>query len=114
MSRHHRLDDPGPGVFTRHRRAGLLLLAAVVGIVALPTVGSAASRSTSAAPSQSRTASGSSSTAEMDLDNWYLTLPTGKKGAPDTVYSPELARYSSKWFHVDDATGGIVWPMPVA
>ena len=109
MSRHHRLDERRPGVFTRQRRAGLMLLAAVVGIVALPTVGSAASKSTSATPSQSRTASGSSSTAEMDLDNWYLTLPTGKKGAPDTVYSPELARYSSKWFHVDDATGGIVF-----
>jgi hypothetical protein len=74
MSSHHRLDDPRPGVFTRHRRVGLLLLAAVDGI---------------------------------DLDNWYLTLPTGKKGDPDTVYAPELAGYSSKWFRPDD--GAIVF-----
>jgi Alginate lyase len=109
MSSHHRLDDPRPGVLTRHRRAGLLLLAAVIGIVALPTVGSASSRSTAAAPSQSRTASAASSTDGVDLDNWYLTLPTGKKGDPDTVYAPELARYSSKWFRADDSTGGIAF-----
>ena len=27
----------------------------------------------------------------IDLTDWYLTLPTGKQGDPDTVENPELA-----------------------
>ena len=37
----------------------------------------------------------------LDLTNWYLTLPSGEPGEPDTVKQPELATYSSEWFRVD-------------
>ena len=37
-------------------------------------------------------------TGGLDLTNWYLTLPTGKPGSPDTVKQPKLATYSSKFF----------------
>ena len=37
----------------------------------------------------------------LDLTNWYLTLPTGEPGEPDTVMQPALATYSSEWFRVD-------------
>jgi len=39
----------------------------------------------------------------LDLANWYLTLPTGAPGEPDTVMQPELATYSSEWFKVGGA-----------
>jgi Alginate lyase len=45
----------------------------------------------------------------LDLRNWYLTLPTGNKGDPDTVEQPALATYSSSWFHFDDARDGVVF-----
>src|SRR6476661_2951728 len=34
----------------------------------------------------------------LDLRNWYLTLPTGGDGDPDTVHQPDLERYSSPFF----------------
>jgi len=34
----------------------------------------------------------------LDLSVWYLTLPTGTQGSPDTVHMPQLANYSSKYF----------------
>ena len=36
----------------------------------------------------------------LDLTNWYLTLPTGSPGEPDTVMQPQLATYTSEWFRV--------------
>jgi Alginate lyase len=45
----------------------------------------------------------------LDLRNWYLTLPTGEKGRPDTVEQPQLATYSSSWFGLDDARDGVVF-----
>ncbi len=36
----------------------------------------------------------------LDLTNWYLTLPTGSPGEPDTVMQPELGTYTSQWFRV--------------
>lgn len=124
-----------------HRRTGLILLAAVAGMIALPTAGSAAvsqggwqtaahdlfvvldgqtaqrstdsqERTASAPPSATpptRSGTAATSTTAVDLTNWYLTLPTGKKGNPTTVYQPALARYSSTWLHVDDATGALVF-----
>ena len=45
----------------------------------------------------------------LDLTNWYLTLPTGQPGDPDTVEQPELARYNSTWFRLNDARDGVVF-----
>ena len=45
----------------------------------------------------------------LDLRNWYLTLPSGDKGHPDTVEQPDLGTYSSSWFGLDDAGDGVVF-----
>jgi alginate lyase len=45
----------------------------------------------------------------LDLRNWYLTLPTGRAGDPDTVRQPELDRYSSPFFQVDEQRDGVVF-----
>ncbi len=45
----------------------------------------------------------------LDLANWYLTLPTGRKGHPDTVQQRDLAGYTSGWFHLDRTAGGIAF-----
>jgi hypothetical protein len=45
----------------------------------------------------------------LDLRNWYLTLPTGTPGKPDTVLQPALATYSSPFFQVDPRRGGVVF-----
>jgi poly(beta-D-mannuronate) lyase len=34
------------------------------------------------------------------MADWYLTLPTGQPGSPDTVHLPALASYSSKYFEL--------------
>ncbi len=44
----------------------------------------------------------------LDLRNWYLTLPTGKAGRPDTVRQPDLDGYSSPFFQVDQQRDGVV------
>jgi hypothetical protein len=45
----------------------------------------------------------------LDLRNWYLTLPTGSSGAPDTVEQPGLDGYSSPFFQVDPQRDGVVF-----
>jgi hypothetical protein len=43
----------------------------------------------------------------IDASKWYLTLPTGSEGHPDTV--DDLATYTSKWFRLTDAKDGVVF-----
>lgn len=50
----------------------------------------------------------------VDLANWYLTLPTGKDGDPDTIEGPRLATYSSAYFRLNESRDGIVLTAPVA
>lgn len=45
----------------------------------------------------------------LDLTNWYLTLPTGSSGTPDTVPQPTLTGYSGDFFRLDAAHDGIVF-----
>ena len=45
----------------------------------------------------------------LDLRNWYLTLPTGSSGKPDTVRQPDLDGYSSRFFQVDRRGDGVVF-----
>ena len=49
----------------------------------------------------------------LDLRNWYLTLPTGAAGDPDTVHQPDLATYNSPHFALNDARDGVVFTAPV-
>jgi hypothetical protein len=43
------------------------------------------------------------------MASWYLTLPTGKPGSPDTVKLPALKTYSSKFFELTPAGDGVVF-----
>jgi hypothetical protein len=43
----------------------------------------------------------------LDLTNWYLTLPTGADGDPDTVEQPDLDTYTSRYFQLNAAQDGV-------
>jgi Alginate lyase len=62
--------------------------------------------------SATRSASGASTATRpsqvLDLHNWYLTLPTGSSGEPDTVRQPALTSYSSPFFQLDPTRDGVV------
>jgi hypothetical protein len=45
----------------------------------------------------------------IDLKNWYLTLPSGSAGDPDTVQQPKLASYTSKFFRLNDTRDGVAF-----
>jgi hypothetical protein len=45
----------------------------------------------------------------IKTDQWYLTLPTGKEGSPDTVEGSKLATYHSEYFALTPARDGIVF-----
>jgi hypothetical protein len=45
----------------------------------------------------------------IDTNEWYLTLPTGKQGSPDTIEGSKLATYHSKFFNLTNARDGIVF-----
>jgi hypothetical protein len=45
----------------------------------------------------------------IDASKWYLTLPTGAEGDPDTVPTEDLDTYSSEYFRLTDAKDGVVF-----
>src|SRR5690348_7094655 len=90
----------------QQRRRLLIVLAVIAGIVGLVTTATVASGKTSI-PSADETAA--TTARVMDAADWYLTLPTGSKGKPDTVQPAQLADYSSKWFHATPEKDGIVF-----
>jgi hypothetical protein len=45
----------------------------------------------------------------INPDDWYLTLPTGKEGSPDTIDGSKLAGYHSKFFALNNQRNGIVF-----
>jgi hypothetical protein len=45
----------------------------------------------------------------IDTNEWYLTLPTGKEGSPDTIEGSQLATYHSKFFDLTKARDGVVF-----
>jgi hypothetical protein len=45
----------------------------------------------------------------LDLSDWYLTLPSGRKSDPDDVYQPALSTYTGTFFHLNPAGDGVVF-----
>lgn len=45
----------------------------------------------------------------LDLQDWYLTLPTGSEGEPEDVQQPDLQTYSSEYFRMNDDGDGVVF-----
>jgi hypothetical protein len=48
----------------------------------------------------------------LDLENWFLTLPIGPDGDPDSVDQPELLDYRSEWFDLTPDGSGVVFRAP--
>ena len=45
----------------------------------------------------------------IDASRWYLTLPTGAEGDPDTVETDKLGTYSSEHFKLNESGDGVVF-----
>jgi hypothetical protein len=50
----------------------------------------------------------------IDPEQWYLTLPTGKAGDPDTVDGTKLTTLSNPAFQFDRRRGGVQFRAPVS
>jgi Alginate lyase len=85
------------------RPAVAIGLALVVGLAALFV------SVTAAAGKPSRSSDSGGISAILDPSDWYLTLPTGHKGDPDTVEMPKLADFSCSAFHLNDGKDGVVF-----
>jgi len=48
----------------------------------------------------------------LDLQNWFLTLPIGPAGDPDSIDQPELLDYRSEWFNLTPDRTGVVFRAP--
>ena len=48
----------------------------------------------------------------LDLGNWFLTLPVGPAGDPDSIDQPELLDYRSEWFDLTPDGTGVVFRAP--
>jgi hypothetical protein len=48
----------------------------------------------------------------LALDDWFLTLPVGPPGDPDSIDQPELLDYESEWFDLTPDGGGVVFRAP--
>ena len=45
----------------------------------------------------------------IDLGRWYLTLPTGQQGNPDTVENPSLEKFTNDYFKLNPTRDGVVF-----
>ena len=45
----------------------------------------------------------------IDLGYWYLTLPTGAEGTPDTIENPNLAKFANEFFKLNSSRDGVVF-----
>ncbi len=45
----------------------------------------------------------------IDLRHWYLTLPTGQEGDPDTVENPDLEKFTNEFFELNPTRDGVVF-----
>jgi hypothetical protein len=50
----------------------------------------------------------------IDVSHWYLTLPTGTEGDPDTVEGSQLAGYHSPYYQLTPARNGVVFTAATA
>ncbi|OZM84265.1 hypothetical protein CFP66_01900 [Pseudonocardia sp. MH-G8] len=48
----------------------------------------------------------------LDLQNWFLTLPIGPAGDPDSIDQPELLGYTSEYFALTPDRDGVVFRAP--
>jgi hypothetical protein len=96
---------------------GQTLRGVVAPLVDAVTGGSDDSTGTGTATTAGRTtgtAGAAAGTAEMpgqliDLANWYLTLPTGKAGSPDTIENPGLEKFTNEFFKLTPNRDGVVF-----
>ena len=64
------------------------------------------------APSRATTTAARLPSDVLDLSDWYLTLPTGKPGKPDTVEQPALHTLTNQFFKLAPAGDGVEFSAP--
>jgi hypothetical protein len=45
----------------------------------------------------------------IDLSYWYLTLPTGQAGSPETIENPNLEKFTNDAFKLNNSRDGVVF-----
>ncbi len=45
----------------------------------------------------------------IDLSYWYLTLPTGAPGSPETIENPNLEKFANEAFKLNNSRDGVVF-----
>ena len=45
----------------------------------------------------------------IDLSYWYLTLPTGQAGSPETIENPNLEKFTNEAFKLNGSRDGVVF-----
>jgi hypothetical protein len=45
----------------------------------------------------------------INLGYWYLTLPTGQQGSPDTIENPTLEKFTNDFFKLNPTRDGVVF-----
>ena len=45
----------------------------------------------------------------IDLSYWYLTLPTGQAGSPETIENPNLEKFTNEAFKLNNSRDGVVF-----
>ena len=45
----------------------------------------------------------------IDLSYWYLTLPTGAPGSPETIENPNLEKFTNEAFKLNNSRDGVVF-----
>ena len=81
----------------------------VIGPGEPPAPPAAAPPPPTAAPQQTQPPRAQIPAQLLDLQDWYLTLPSGADEDPDDVYQPELATYTDEWFRMNDTGDGVVF-----
>ena len=45
----------------------------------------------------------------LDLKNWKLTLPSGRRGKPEEIHGPDLSSFTNQFFRLNEAENGVVF-----
>lgn len=48
----------------------------------------------------------------INLTNWKITLPSGKKGSPEEIKQPELAKFTNRFYFLDNIKSCVVFKAP--
>jgi poly(beta-D-mannuronate) lyase len=74
------------------------------------TAGTVSSVAGTVATAATRVAGAANLPADViNLGYWYLTLPTGQQGSPDTIQNPSLEKFTNEFFRLNPSRDGVVF-----